>query len=89
MLRLQLLSHRKRHRAVIERLVGLNVRVDVTLDAEQKQTALWHIERDLANDLFKALLEEFFADRADSTLTSLTFHQFLIEHLSEARDVDP
>ena len=88
MLSLQLLAHSESHRAVIQGLVGLNVGVDVSLDAQKEKTALWHVQSDLADDLLKALLEEFLTNGADATLTSLPLHELLIEHLSEARYID-
>ena len=82
MLGLQLLAHSKSHRAVVQGLVGLNVRVDVPLHAQEKKSALVHVQRDLTDDLLEALLEEFLAHRADALFTSLPLHKLLVEHLS-------
>ena len=69
-------------------MVGRDVRIDVSLDAQEEKAALRHEQCDLSDDLLKALLEELFTDGADPTLTGLPLHQFLVELLSQAGHVD-
>ena len=56
-LSLQHLAHGEGDRRAVEGLIGLDVRVDVPLDAQQEETALWAIQSHLPDDLFEALLK--------------------------------
>ena len=73
---------------VVQCQVGLDVAVDVPLDSEEKETSLWHIEGDLADNLLEALLEQFLSHGANAALTGLTLHQLLIQHFSQTGYVD-
>ena len=89
MLSLELLAHSEGDRAVVEGVVCLDVRVDIALHSEKEQATLRHVERHLADDLLKALLEELFTYRADTTFSGLALHQLLVKHLTEPCHVDP
>ena len=84
----QLFSHGERHCTLVKRLVGRVGLLDVIADAQEKKTAHWFVQSDLTDNLVKALLEEFLADRAEASLTGLPLEQLLVEHLAKARDVD-
>ena len=59
-------------------MIGLDVRVDVSLDAQEKQAALRHVQSHLSDDLLKALFEELFTHWADAALASLSLRQLLV-----------
>ena len=84
----QLLSHGERHCALIKSLVGRVGLLDVIADAQEKKTTHWLVKSHLTDNLVKALLEEFLSDRAEASLTGLPLQQLLVEHLTEARDID-
>ena len=84
----QLLSHGERHCALIKSLVGRVGLLDVITDAQEKKTTHWLVKSHLTDNLVKALLEQFLADWAEASLTGLPLEQLLVEHLSEARDID-
>ena len=73
---------------MIEGLVGLNVRVDVALDTQEKETAFRHVESNLTDDLLKTLLEELLTHRADTLFTSLPLHKFLVKHFSQTGHIN-
>ena len=88
MLSLQLLSHRKSHRALVECLIRRNRHFDFISDSQKEQASLWLTQSDLPNYLIEALREEFLSHGADATLPGLSLHELLVEHLSEPGDVD-
>ena len=88
MLSEQLLSHGKRHCALIKSLVGRVGLLDVIADAQEKKTTHWFVKSHLTDNLVKALLEQLLADGAEASLTGLPLEQLLVEHLTEARDID-
>ena len=88
MLSKQLLSHGERHCALIKSLVGRVGLLDVIADAQEKKTTHWFVKSHLTDNLVKALLEQFLADRAEASLTGLPLKQLLVEHLTEARNID-
>lgn len=73
---------------MVKGLVGLDVGVDVAFDTQEKKTAFRHVQSDLTNDLFEALLEEFLAHGADSLFTSLSLHKLLVKHLTKASNIN-
>ena len=81
-LSLKLLSHGKGDRALVKGLVSSYSHLDFISHSKQKQTSFWLAKCNLSDDFVKALGEELFSDRADSTLSGLSFHEFLIEHFS-------
>ena len=48
-----------------------------------------HVKRDLADNFFEALLEKFFAYRADTAFACLALHQLLVKHFSQTGNIDP
>jgi hypothetical protein len=73
---------------LVEGLVGGDGHLNLVADTEEENATLGLTESDLADDFIEALGEQFFADGANSGLTGLTFHQFLIEGLTETGNID-
>lgn len=88
MLGLELLAHGKCYGRLVEGLICGDGHHDFIADAEQEQAAFWQIQSHLTNDFVEALTEEFFTNGADATFPGLALHQLLIEHLSEACNVN-
>ena len=73
---------------LVKSLVCCNSHPNLIANTEENEASLGQVESDLTNNLIKALREEFFTDGADAALSSLAFHQLLVKHLSESRDID-
>lgn len=73
---------------LVEGLIGGDGHLNLVADTEEENATLGLTESDLADDFIEALAEQFFADGANSALTGLTFHQFLIESLTETSNID-
>lgn len=69
-------------------MIGSDGHLDFISDSQEEDTALGFSQSNLTDNLIEALGEELFSDRADTALTGLTLHQFLIKSLSEAGNID-
>ena len=87
-LSLELLSHGKSDRALIEGLVSGDGHLDLITDSQEEEATLGLVEGHLSDDLVEALREELLADGADATFTGLTLHKLLIELLTEACNIN-
>ena len=87
-LSLELFAHGESYRARIQSRVGGIRLLDVVTDTEEQKTALRLVKSDLADNLVKALTEEFLTHRAETSLTCLSLKELLIEHLSKTGDID-
>ena len=74
---------------LVEGLVSSNGHLDLVTDSKQEQSTFWLVQSHLADDLIKALREEFLPDWTDTTLTGLTLHKLLVKHLSETGNINP
>ena len=81
-LSLKLFSHSESYGTLVKGLVSSYSHLDFISHSKQKQTSFWLAKCNLSDDFVKALGEELFSDRADSTLSGLSFHEFLIKHFS-------
>ena len=72
---------------LVKSLVSGNGHFDLVTDTQEEDTSLWLSQSNLTDDLIETLGEEFFSDGANTALTGLTLHQFLIKSLSEAGNI--
>jgi len=87
-LSLELLAHGEGDGTLVESLVGGDSHLDFISDSQEEDTTLGLSQSNLTDNLIEALGEELFSDGADTALTGLTLHQFLIESLSETRNIN-
>ena len=87
MLGLELLSHGKCYRALIKCLIRSDCHFDFISDSQKKKTSFWLTKSYLSDNFIEALRKEFFSYWANTTFSGLSFHEFLIEHLSESCNV--
>jgi len=69
-------------------LIGGNGHLNLVAHAEEKNTTLGLTKSHLTDDFIEALAEKFFTNGANAALTGLTFHQFLVESLTETGNID-
>jgi hypothetical protein len=82
MLCLQLLSHGKSHRALVQGLVGGNCHFDFITHSQQEKPSLGLTQSYLTDDLIEALGKQFLTNRADAAFSSLALHELLVKHFS-------
>ena len=87
-LSLQLLLHCKSDRALVQSLVCCNSHLNLISNSKEKKSTLWQIQSNLTNDFIETLSKELLSNWADSTLTSLSLHEFLVKHLSKSCYID-
>jgi len=85
---LELLAHGESDGTLVESLVSGDSHLDFISDSQEEDTTLGLSQSNLTDNLIEALGEELFSDGADTALTGLTLHQFLIESLSETRNIN-
>lgn len=88
MLGLKLFSHGKGDGTLIKSLISSDGHLDLVSNSKEEKSSFWLTKSYLSNNFIKALGEEFFSYWADTTLSSLSFHKLLIEHLSESGNID-
>jgi len=85
---LELLAHGEGDGTLVESLVSGDSHLDFISDSQEEDTTLGLSQSNLTDNLIEALREELFSDGADTALTGLTLHQFLIESLSETGNIN-
>lgn len=88
MLCLQLFAHGECDSWLIEHLVCWIGHVHFVAHSEQKQATLGLVQRDLTNDLVKALAEQLIAHWTKSWLARLPLEKLLVEHFTQSGNVD-
>ena len=88
LLRHERLSHAVSDRALVEGLVGLDRHLDLISHTDEEEAALGSIDSDLSDQLVEALGEEFFAEGADASLSSLGALERSIEFVLQVDHVD-
>jgi hypothetical protein len=84
---LELFSHGEGDRGLVEGLVSSDGHFDFITDSQEEQTSLWLRKGYLSDNFVEALWEKFFSNWADTALSSLSFHKFLIEHFSQSGNI--
>ena len=64
-------------------MISSNGHYNLITYSEKKKASFRLTKSNLSDDFIEALREEFLSYRTNSTLSGLSFHQFLIEHLSQ------
>ena len=73
---------------LVKSLVGSNSHFDFIAHSQEEESTFRLTEGHLSDDLVEALTEELFSDGANAALTGLSFHDFLVEHLSEMNNIE-
>lgn len=73
-------------RALVEVLIGADLVAVLVADAHQEEAALAAVDGDLPDGFVEALLEELFADGAESYFSGLALQESLFEFFVELYD---
>ena len=87
-LSLELFTHGKRYSTVVECHIGSIRLFDIITNTKEQKATLGLIECHLTDNFVEALSEQLFTNGAESSLACLSLQKFLVEHLSEASDID-
>ena len=73
---------------LVQNSVGFICTFYIVTNTMEEHATVRVIKGNLADNLIEALSKEFFSDGAETSLTSLPFQQFLVQHLTKTCNIN-